>query len=65
VGLGLSLVEAVARLHSSSLLFEDNWPGLRASMVLQLDTSGTAQAVLTPSSGAALRPAYPDRPVAG
>jgi signal transduction histidine kinase len=65
VGLGLSLVEAVARLHGSSLQFEDNWPGLRASMVLQLDTAAIAPAVLTPSSGAALRPAYPGRLATG
>jgi signal transduction histidine kinase len=37
VGLGLSLVEAVARLHGSPLGFEDNKPGLRAFMVLQQD----------------------------
>ena len=65
VGLGLSLVEAVARLHGSSLQFEDNWPGLRASMVLQLDTAAIAPAVLTPSSSAALRPAYPGRLATG
>jgi signal transduction histidine kinase len=38
-GLGLSLVEAVARLHGSALEFEDNAPGLRASIVLQQDAS--------------------------
>ena len=32
-GLGLSLVEAVARLHGADLLFEDAEPGLR--VVLQ------------------------------
>jgi signal transduction histidine kinase len=48
VGLGLSLVEAVARLHGSSLLFEDNWPGLRASMVLQLDASAAVVGELAP-----------------
>jgi signal transduction histidine kinase len=37
VGLGLSLVEAVARLHGSALAFEDNKPGLRAFVVLQQD----------------------------
>ena len=37
VGLGLSLVDAVARLHGSSLQLEDNHPGLRAVMVLQQD----------------------------
>jgi signal transduction histidine kinase len=34
VGLGLSLVDAVARLHGSELQLEDNHPGLRASIVI-------------------------------
>ncbi len=38
VGLGLSLVEAVARLHGSSLVLEDNRPGLRARILLAQDT---------------------------
>lgn len=38
VGLGLSLVDAVARLHGSALQLEDNHPGLRAVMVLQQET---------------------------
>lgn len=38
VGLGLSLVEAVARLHGSELILADNGPGLRASVVLGQDT---------------------------
>jgi hypothetical protein len=38
VGLGLSLVEAVARLHGSELKLEDNQPGLRARIVLAQDT---------------------------
>jgi signal transduction histidine kinase len=29
-GLGLTLVDAIARLHNAKLLFEDNEPGLRA-----------------------------------
>ncbi len=37
VGLGLSLVDAVARLHGSPLELEDNQPGLRARMVLKQD----------------------------
>ncbi len=37
VGLGLSLVDAVARLHGSALQFEDNQPGLRVVMLLQPD----------------------------
>ena len=32
-GLGLSLVAAVARLHEATLSFEDNHPGLRATLV--------------------------------
>lgn len=34
VGLGLSLVDAVARLHGGVLELKDNHPGLRAGMVL-------------------------------
>ena len=35
-GLGLSLVEAVARLHRAELLLEDNAPGLRVSLRLPI-----------------------------
>jgi len=38
VGLGLSLVDAVARLHGSVLVLADNRPGLRVSMELGQDT---------------------------
>ncbi len=31
-GLGLSLVEAIARLHGGGLVLEDNAPGLRACL---------------------------------
>jgi signal transduction histidine kinase len=34
VGLGLSLVGAVATLHTGSLELTDNHPGLRAGMIL-------------------------------
>ena len=34
VGLGLSLVAAVARLHSGTLMLDDNDPGLKARLVL-------------------------------
>jgi signal transduction histidine kinase len=34
-GLGLSLVEAVAKLHRASLLLEDNAPGLKATLRLR------------------------------
>ena len=43
VGLGLSLVDAVARLHGSTLLLEDNAPGLRARIVLNQDTIQVAR----------------------
>ena len=35
VGLGLSLVEAIARLHGGSLELADNHPGLRAQMIIE------------------------------
>jgi signal transduction histidine kinase len=38
VGLGLSMVDAVARLHGSELKLEDNQPGLRARIVLSQDS---------------------------
>jgi len=34
-GLGLSLVEAVAKLHNADLIFEDNKPGLRVKLVFR------------------------------
>jgi signal transduction histidine kinase len=41
-GLGLSLVRAVALLHSGVLEFSDNEPGLRACLLLPLDVNGSA-----------------------
>ncbi|HUX23343.1 MAG TPA: HAMP domain-containing sensor histidine kinase [Burkholderiales bacterium] len=38
VGLGLSIVEAVARLHGGTLQLTDNHPGLRARMVVESGT---------------------------
>ncbi len=35
-GLGLSLVKAVAKLHGAELLFEDNAPGLKATLRLPI-----------------------------
>jgi len=35
VGLGLSLVEAIAKLHGGALELTDNHPGLRAEMILE------------------------------
>jgi signal transduction histidine kinase len=47
VGLGLSLVDAVARLHGSELRLEDNRPGLRARILLNQDTMQIARSVRT------------------
>jgi signal transduction histidine kinase len=38
-GLGLSLVQAVARLHETDVVLTDNAPGLRASISLRLATT--------------------------
>ena len=35
-GLGLSLVSGVMKLHKGTLVLEDNGPGLRARLVLQV-----------------------------
>jgi len=42
VGLGLSLVQAVAKLHGSLLELKDNGPGLRAVLTLTIDDSGAS-----------------------
>ncbi len=42
VGLGLSLVEAVAKLHGSSLALRDQSPGLRAVLTLTIDAAAPA-----------------------
>jgi signal transduction histidine kinase len=62
VGLGLSLVDAVARLHGSSLRFENNNPGLRVVMMLHQD----APQIVRGAEAAAMR-AAPDAmaPTAG
>ncbi len=52
VGLGLSLVQAVAKLHGSSLVLSDQNPGLRAAVTLPLETANTA-AIATPQPAAA------------
>jgi signal transduction histidine kinase len=44
VGLGLSIVEAVARLHGGALQLLDNHPGLRARMVIASGNLATAKA---------------------
>jgi hypothetical protein len=60
VGLGLSLVQAVAKLHGSPLELSDRSPGLRVALIIPLDS--TSPAVMTaPSqeSVAAGRPIVP------
>jgi signal transduction histidine kinase len=42
VGLGLSLVQAVAKLHGSTLELRDNGPGLRVVMTVPIEPSGAA-----------------------
>jgi hypothetical protein len=39
VGLGLSIVDAVAKLHGGALQLLDNHPGLLAQMVLPLSSA--------------------------
>lgn len=41
-GLGLSLVSAVAGLHNGSLILSDNYPGLRAELILGLPVQDAA-----------------------
>ena len=36
-GLGLSLVEAIAKLHSGSLLLENTFPGFKATLIIATD----------------------------
>jgi signal transduction histidine kinase len=51
VGLGLSLVQAVAKLHGGTLELTDNYPGLRARMIIEPGAllSGRPRAVTTES----------------
>ena len=52
VGLGLSLVEAVAKLHGTSLALRDQSPGLRVVLTLALDTEAQQRpAAAEPAAG--------------
>jgi signal transduction histidine kinase len=52
VGLGLSLVQAVAKLHGSSLELRDNAPGLRVVLTLAVDVSGISLRQTSPEEPA-------------
>ena len=45
VGLGLTLVAAVAKVHGGALEFADNNPGLRANMIISAPTVGATSTV--------------------
>jgi len=53
VGLGLSLVQAVAKLHGSTLSLADREPGLRVSLTLPLDAAGAPALAAQTQDGAA------------
>jgi signal transduction histidine kinase len=53
VGLGLSLVQAVAKLHGRVLELSDGIPGLRVTLCIPLDGTGTAVLDTAPQEAAA------------
>jgi signal transduction histidine kinase len=55
VGLGLSLVQAVAKLHGGTLELADNNPGLRARMIIEPGAlvSGRPRVIAEPKGGPA------------
>jgi signal transduction histidine kinase len=55
VGLGLSVVAAVAKLHGGSLEFADNHPGLRATVILA-STTAAQRSAPAPSPDQIVRP---------
>ena len=52
VGLGLSLVQAVAKLHGSALALSDRNPGLRVALTIPVDAPGTAVLAAHPQTAA-------------
>jgi signal transduction histidine kinase len=50
VGLGLSLVQAVAKLHGSALELRDNGPGLRVVMTVPIEPAGASQREVQPQA---------------
>jgi signal transduction histidine kinase len=53
VGLGLTLVASVAKLHGGALELTDNNPGLRANMIIAAQPAGPLPAVKQEPAGAA------------
>ena len=53
VGLGLSLVQAVAKLHGSALELSDQTPGLRVALTLPLEVTTTVALAAPPQETAA------------
>jgi signal transduction histidine kinase len=51
IGLGLSIVEAVARLHGGALRLEDNHPGLVVRMQVEIGANGAAVSGLRENRG--------------
>jgi signal transduction histidine kinase len=52
VGLGLSLVQAVAKLHGSALELSDQNPGLRVALTISLDAASTVAVATSPPAAA-------------
>jgi signal transduction histidine kinase len=55
VGLGLSLVQAVAKLHGSALVLSDRKPGLRVAITMPFDAASTVALADPPQESAAGR----------
>jgi len=62
VGLGLSLVQAVAKLHGSALELEDRNPGLCITLTIPPDEAAVATPLGIPIGAESPRPASPDIP---
>jgi signal transduction histidine kinase len=52
VGLGLTLVASVAKVHGGALDFADNNPGLRANMIISAQSAGATRALHPARTGA-------------
>jgi signal transduction histidine kinase len=56
VGLGLAVVEAIAKLHSGTLALTDNHPGLRAQMILSTGVAAVPEPSTPPRTADGLAP---------